>query len=105
MRVERNILIQLADGTTLASDLYLPDAEGRFATLVSLYPYRKDDVIGAFSEYPRRYFVRRGYAHLLVDVRGYGGSDGESVESMDPRPEGRDGAEVVEWAARQQWSD
>jgi uncharacterized protein len=103
MVIERNILIQLADGVSLASDLYLPDGPGPFPALISLYPYRKDDVIGSFTEYPRRYLVRRGYAHLLVDLRGYGGSEGASVESMDPRPEGADGAEVVEWAAAQAW--
>ncbi|HEY5057488.1 MAG TPA: CocE/NonD family hydrolase, partial [Gaiellaceae bacterium] len=104
-RVERNILVPLGDGTRLAADLYLPEGDGAFPTLVSFYPYRKDDIIGSFSEYPRRYLVAAGYAHLLVDVRGYGGSEGDSVESMDPRPEGRDAAEVVEWAAAQQWSN
>jgi uncharacterized protein len=103
MVVERNILIQLADGVSLASDLYLPDGPGPFPVLISLYPYRKDDVIGSFTEYPRRYLVHRGYGHVLVDQRGYGGSEGASVESMDPRPEGADGAEVVEWAAAQAW--
>jgi putative CocE/NonD family hydrolase len=105
VRVERNVLIPLADGVTLASDLHLPDAPGPFPTLISFYPYRKDDIIGSFSAYTRRWFAERGYAHLLVDVRGSGGSAGRWVESMHPIPEGVDGAQVVEWAAAQPWSD
>ena len=105
VRVERNVLIPLDDGATLAADLHVPDGPGPFPTLISFYPYRKDDVIGSFSAYTRRWFAERGYAHLLVDVRGSGGSSGRWVESMHPLPEGRDGAQVVEWAAAQQWSD
>jgi putative CocE/NonD family hydrolase len=103
--VERNVLVPLDDGVTLAADLYLPETTGPFPTLISLYPYRKDDIIGSFSAYVQRWFAERGYAHLLVDVRGSGGSAGRWVESMHPIPEGVDGARVVEWAAAQEWCD
>lgn len=105
VRFMRNLLIPLSDGTTLAADLHLPEAPGPHPTLISFYPYRKDDIIGSFSAYPRRWFAERGYAHLLVDVRGYGGSDGRHAESFDPRAEASDAGEVVEWAAAQPWSD
>jgi uncharacterized protein len=105
MTVERNLLVPLGDGTTLAADLYLPETPGPYPTLISFYPYRKDDVIGSFSAYPQRWFASRGYAHLLVDVRGYGGSEGRHAESFDPRPEAADAGEVVEWAAAQAWCD
>jgi putative CocE/NonD family hydrolase len=105
VRIERNVLIPLTDDIALAADLHLPDGPGPFPTLVNFYPYRKDDVIGSFTAYTRRWFAARGYAHLLVDVRGSGGSAGRWVESMHPLPEGRDGAEVVEWAAAQPWAD
>jgi putative CocE/NonD family hydrolase len=101
----RNVVIPLADGVTLAADLHLPRTEGPFPTLISLYPYRKDDIIGSFTAFARRWFAQRGYAHLLVDVRGYGGSEGRRAESFDPLPEAADAAEVVEWAARQAWCD
>lgn len=104
-RVIRNVLIPLTDGVTLAADLHLPEASGPFPTLVSLYPYRKDDVIGSFSAYAQRWFARRGYAHLLVDVRGTGGSEGHRAETFHPLLESGDAADVVEWAAAQDWSD
>src|SRR5262245_23125502 len=75
VRIERNLLIPLSDGVSLAADLYSPDGPGPFPTLVSYYPYHKDDLIGASFEYPRRYFTERGYANLLVDFRGLGNSD------------------------------
>ena len=104
IRSVRNLLIGLGDGVELAADLYLPHGDGPFPTLLSFYPYRKDDIIGAAFEHPRRELVRRGYAHLLVDVRGYGGSGGAPVESMAPGPEGADASEAIAWAAAQDWS-
>lgn len=104
VRIERNLLIQLSDGATLAADLYLPNASGRFPALVSYYPYHKDGLIGASFEHPRRYFAERGYANLLVDFRGLGNSSGGVWDAMDQR-EATDGAEMVEWSARQPWCD
>ena len=90
--LERNVLIPLTDSVTLAADLYLPHGPGPFPTLISFYPYRKDDIIGSFSAYAQDWFAQHGYAHLLVDVRGSGGSAGRGVESMHPVPEGADGS-------------
>lgn len=104
VRVERNLFIPLSDGATLAADLYCPASGGPFPTLISYYPYHKDDFIGAGTEWPRRYFAERGYASLLVDFRGLGGSSGIAREVFDAG-EAQDGAEIVEWAARQPWCD
>ncbi len=101
---ERNLAIPLPDGTVLRADLYRPEGPERCPVLISYYPYHKDDLIGAFCEYPRRYFAERGYAHLLVDFRGLGSSEGVAWEAIDAR-EDLDGAETVEWAAVQPWSD
>ncbi len=92
VRIERNLFIPLSDGVSLTADLYLPEGKGPFPTLVSYYPYHKDDLIGSLFEYPRRYFAERGYANLLVDFRGLGGSDGEAWEAMGSQ-ESKDGAE------------
>ena len=104
IEIERNLIIPLGDGAELCADLYRPVGDGRFPTLLSFYPYHKDDMIAAMNELPRRYFASRGYAHLLVDFRGLGGSSGLAWDLMNPG-EGRDGAQAVEWAANQSWSD
>lgn len=98
-----DILIPLADGVQLAASLYLPAAPGKYPAVASFYPYRKDDRIGASHEYARSYFAQLGYASLLVDLRGSGGSEG--VADFDYEREGRDAAQVVEWAAAQDWCD
>ncbi len=102
--IERNLLIPLKDGASLCADLYRPAGKGPFPALMSFYPYHKDDMIGASFEAPRRYFAERGYAHLLVDFRGLGGSDGVAWEAMH-REEGVDGAQACEWIAHQSWCD
>jgi putative CocE/NonD family hydrolase len=104
VRVERNVLIPLSDGVSLAGDLFLPDAPGPFPGLVSYYPYHKDDLIGSLFDHPNRYFAARGYASILVDLRGLGNSEGIAWDVGDPR-EGTDGAEIVEWSASQSWCD
>jgi uncharacterized protein len=102
--IERNLLIPMKDGASLSADLYRPAGNGKFPALMSFYPYHKDDMIGASFEASRRYFAERGYAHLLIDFRGLGGSDGVAWEAMH-RSEGVDGAQACEWIAGQGWCD
>ena len=45
--------------------------------------------------------MKRGYAVVLVDVRGRYGSEGAFVPYAN---EGRDGYDTIEWAAAQPWS-
>jgi uncharacterized protein len=104
VRVERNVLIALSDGVELAGDLFLPESTDPVPCLVSYYPYHKDDLIGALFDHPNRYFAARGYASLLVDLRGLGNSEGVAWDVGDAR-EATDGAEIVEWAAAQPWCD
>ncbi|HTW99101.1 MAG TPA: CocE/NonD family hydrolase [Acidimicrobiales bacterium] len=99
------VQIPVDGGDTLAGDVVLP-AGGPAPAVVSLYPYHKDDVIGSLFEGPRRRLACDGYAALLVDMRGHGGSTGSSAASFDlAGREGSDAAEVVEWAAAQPWCD
>ena len=100
----RNLLIPVDDDATLAADLYLPNGDHPAPTLISFNPYRKDDIGGAFSAPWCERFAENGYAHLVVDTRGTGGSSGDLNDNFAPR-EARDGAAVVEWAAGQPWSD
>ena len=102
-RVERNLIVPLSDGETLAVDVHLP-AEQPSPAIVSYYPYHKDDVIGGFFEYANRYFAEQGYAAVLADFRGLGSSSGLPGEAMNAR-EAHDGAELVEWIAGQPWCD
>jgi putative CocE/NonD family hydrolase len=94
--VQRGYL-PLPDGTMLGYTLTLPKAEGRFPVVLQYDPY----AAGATSD-PT--WTDSGYAMLGVNFRGTGCSQGMTqVTRADIW--GRDGADVVDWAARQPWSD
>lgn len=96
--VERGVAIPMRDGVRLQADLLRPSGPGRFPTLVYRTPYGRkhaegNDVVRAA--------LGRGYAVVLVDVRGRYGSGGVFVPYVN---EGRDGYDTIEWAAGQAWS-
>jgi putative CocE/NonD family hydrolase len=101
--VERNVRIPMPDGVRLAADVYRPakngkPIEGKFPTLLTRTPYNKGD--GSAPE--GLYYAARGYNVVANDVRGRYASEGTwRLIADDPA----DGYEVVEWVARQPWSD
>lgn len=105
-RERHEVLISVDGGRAeLSADYMLPDGDGPFPVALSMYPYRKDDIIGSLFLAPRITLAERGIATLLVDMRGHGASSGEPGVSYDLGGlEGQDTAEVVEWAAAQPWS-
>jgi uncharacterized protein len=97
-------MIPVRDGVRLASDVYRPadsegkPADGKFPTLLTRTPYNKGN--GNSSE--ARYYAARGYAVVTNDVRGRFASEGTwRLMADDPH----DGYDVVEWIAKQAWSD
>lgn len=102
---ERDLVVPLADGTRLSGNLYRPAGGPAGPVLVSCYPYRKDDIIGSLFDGTRIRLCERGYASLFVDMTGTGASRGTYGESWDLATESRDCAEIVEWAAGQDWCD
>ena len=101
VRVERNVLIPVRDGTKLAADLVRPDADGKFPAVIEYMPYRKGDVSYA-REAEHRYFAARGFVGVRIDVRGTGGSEGVNTDEYMP-VEQTDGYDAVEWCAAQPW--
>jgi len=102
-----NLPIRMPDGTTLRADVDIPVPPGhtkpvpglRFPTLVGVTAYYKDSPIAKTNPY----FVQRGYAVVLADVRGTGSSGGQ-WQMLGPL-EAEDGVRVIDWAAHQPWSD
>ena len=91
-----NVRIPLSDGITLSADLALPRALPAPVVVVRT-PYGK---AGERNSQRAAMFAKAGYACALVDVRGRGDSDG----AFRPyRNDGPDGAEVIAWAAAQDW--
>ena len=91
-----NVRIPLREGITLAADLSLP-RQLPAPAVVARTPYGKT---GERQSQRAAVFARAGYALVWVDVRGRGDSDGV----FQPyRHDGPDGAEVIAWAAAQDW--
>src|SRR3954468_6844325 len=89
-----DVTIPASDGVNLVGDVYLPSAQGKFPAVVDMEPY------GRSTATP---FLENGYAHVNTDVRGSGKSGGALC--LLCRREQQDVFDVVEWIAKQPWSD
>ena len=118
-----DVKIEVRDGTILRANLFLPAAEGSAPLLLSLSPYGKDffggfDILrdagchtGAFDvselvsfEAPDiGFWVSRGFGVMHADTRGHGHSEG--VAPVPIQTDWQDGYDLIEWAAKQEWSD
>ncbi|MCW0236326.1 MAG: CocE/NonD family hydrolase [Ferrovibrio sp.] len=110
--------VPMADGCKLAIDVYVPqradgdDRSERFPTLVFFTPYyRRFKMHSGAKGEPnpntgkfRDFFVPRGYAVVVVDVRGTGASFGTRDSFRSPR-ERADSKQIVDWVVAQAWSD
>jgi putative CocE/NonD family hydrolase len=102
--VQQRGSIPMADGTQLAYTVVLPEEGKRFPVAMvydgyceGTIPMTCNDVASANA------LLAAGYAVLGVSVRGTGCSTGTFDALSDQ--EMLDGAEAVEWAARQPWSN
>jgi hypothetical protein len=112
---ERDVMVAMRDGVRVAVDIYRPDVPGRFPALLALGVHNKEIQgpdyyaglaqpawssmwTGHMEAGDTRFFVSRGYVHVVGSPRGFGGSeDGGSREW--------DGYDLIEWIARQPWCD
>src|SRR5436189_282022 len=89
-----DVTIPASDGVNLVGDVYLPAAGGKYPAVVDMEPY------GRSTATP---FLDAGYAHVNTDVRGSGKSGGALC--LLCKREQQDVYDVVEWIAKQPWSD
>ncbi len=80
--VVENVVQPMRDGTLLRADLYLPEGDGPFPSLVERTPYSKDNSSEVQAGSPA-YFAVRGYAVLIQDVRGRFASQGKFLPFHD----------------------
>jgi len=126
--VERDVKIRMPDGVQLSADIWRPDAEGAFPALMGYHCYDQQGQTapikprgmipsGASESYTQTrekgnaslesgdpsFYVRRGYVHVLINVRGTGKSEGQY--QLMGALEVEDGHNCVEWIAGQKWCD
>jgi uncharacterized protein len=98
----RDVRIPTADpAVSLAADLHLPVGAGPVPLIVLALPYRKD--FGA-SDLLHRYFARRGYGCMTLDLLGTGNSDGDPREPFSA-DDAQDCVDAILWGAAQSWCD
>ena len=99
---EPNVMVPMRDGTRLATDVFRPNAPGKFPVLVNRGPYGKDQYI-ANPDHSTWFFPAHGYIVLSQDCRARFGSEGDYYNPVFQ--EAADGYDTVEWAAIQEWSN
>ncbi len=89
--------VPLRDGISLSADVYLPLAAQGLPTIVQWTPY--ESTRERFIDWGV-WFARRGYAAVVVDVRGRYESDGRFTAWVH---DGEDAHDTLTWAAEEQW--
>ena len=113
---ERDQPVTMRDGVKLRADVYRPPVEGRFPALLAFAIYNKDlqgpDYTASLPPQPSwaplwaglleagdtRFFVSRGYVHVIGQPRGIGASEGGGSREWDCY-------DLIAWIAAQPWCD
>ncbi|MGI0092223.1 MAG: CocE/NonD family hydrolase [Nitrososphaerales archaeon] len=124
---ENGVKIPTRDGTVLNANIFRPaDEQGKkFPAILGIHPYQSDQSppikskalsssAGMWApgiERPNAslesgdptFYVRRGYAHIICNLRGTG--DSEGIYEYNSKREVEDVHDVIEWIAKQSWCD
>jgi predicted acyl esterase len=113
--VKETFELPMWDGTEVHVEVTRPDADGTFPVILEASPYHgtlADREGTRILPEPRDedgasvgltgYFAPKGYAVVMMDLRGTGFSDG-CLDHLGPN-DAKDLHQVVEWAASQPWS-
>lgn len=117
MRQEKDVPVAMRDGVSLSVDVYRPNTEvERFPALLAFAIYNKDlqgpDMAASLPPQPSwapmwaglleagdtKFFVSRGYVHVVGSPRGIGKSEGGGSREWDCY-------DLIEWIAAQPWCD
>jgi uncharacterized protein len=112
VRPARSFYLPMRDGVRIAVDVVLPDdlPEGsRLPTILNMTRYwraeeGRDPGAPGSGLNPVRFWASHGFAVVVGDVRGTGASFGVWPHHR-ARDETRDFGEIMDWIARQPWSD
>ncbi len=112
MIIDRAIAVPMRDGNRLAADLYRSGAAFVGPVVLERTPYGRDrcdqaEQVAGQTEPPARdavaaAYVAAGFAYMVQDCRGTGGSEGEFSKYLQ---EPDDGVDTVDWLIRQPWCD
>lgn len=103
MRIEKNFYCINRHGIRLATDLYLPDQEGKYPVILMRTPYNKEGIVNEplYGHFPE--FVAAGYVVAIQDCQGTCASEG--LINQNGGNEHEDGYDAVEFLAAQPFCD
>ncbi|MDQ3952251.1 MAG: CocE/NonD family hydrolase [Actinomycetota bacterium] len=108
--IRESHMVPMKDGINMYVEVVRPDVKGRFGTILELSPYHGTlhersgtRILPGPEDGMAGYFAPRGYAVVFADLRGTGRSEG-CLDHMGPKDQS-DAFEIVEWAAKQPWSN
>jgi putative CocE/NonD family hydrolase len=91
--------VPMRDGISISADVYLPIGAQALPTIIQWTPY--ESTRERFISWGV-WFAQRGYAAVVVDVRGRYESDGHFTAWEH---DGEDAHDTLTWAAGEQWSN
>lgn len=97
-KAEKGVKIKMRDGVELVADIIRPADDGKYPVILERTPYGREPL----SQLGGEWWARRGYAHIVQDVRGRNQSDGEWIPFVHER---KDGYDTIDWIVKQPWSD
>ena len=119
---ERETFVEMSDDTRLYCEVYRPKSDEKFPAILGLHPYSSNQArpikpipflgvnwrnagveknSGSLESGDPNFFARRGYVHVIANLRGSGKSEGK-FQYIGQR-ELQDGYELIEWIAKQPW--
>jgi putative CocE/NonD family hydrolase len=102
VRIERNVPMRTSDGIALVSDIYRPDANEKFPTILVRIPFTKTLRNSLGADAVGNFWASRGYNVVIQGTRGRFNSGGEFYPLIHER---QDGIETLQWLAKQAWFD
>jgi|WetSurMetagenome_2_1015567.scaffolds.fasta_scaffold04214_2 uncharacterized protein len=93
---ELDVKVTMRDGVKLSTNIYRPDAPGKFPALLMRSPYGN----GGTGNSEANFAASRGYVVVLQDTRGRYESEGV-FDAM--QPEALDGYDTQQWVGQQSW--
>lgn len=103
VKIWYNVKVPMRDGTILYADVYRPDDNEKYPSILNRTPYLKERNCHIVDGYVHALeLAGYGYNVIIQDVRGSGYSEGV----IDPAgSQIEDGYDSVEWVAQQEWCD
>ncbi len=95
---EKAVKIKMRDGVELVANIVRPADDFKHPVILERTPYGRE----ILSQLEGEWWAKRGYVHIVQDVRGRNDSDGDWIPFVNER---KDGYDTIDWIAKQSWSD